>query len=270
MIKEIITYPTPPSVEYATDVRKFDNNLFALIDDLKDTINANKLKGLAAYQIGSYFNVIVVRQNDGTFLELINPRLISVSDKITTQETTAYFKDISAQVQRHKDISLIYQDRNAKDNTLLASDEFAILLQRKIDYTFGSTFLNKLSKKEKKIFEQKLEFGVNVAIPESCPIVSYKDYILKFINILTILIAILLFSSFFISETTTLVKVWDYQLYISYLTLLSSFIYIIYGVFEGKRFSRCTSCQIGNMLGTLAIIWIKLIIIMFLSYLLII
>ena len=57
MVKQITTYPTPPSVEYATDVRIFDESLFSLIDDLKDTINENKLDGLAAYQIGNFLNI---------------------------------------------------------------------------------------------------------------------------------------------------------------------------------------------------------------------
>lgn len=84
MIREIITYPTPPSVQYATDVRTFNEELFSLIEDMKDTIEANSLDGLAAFQIGSYYNVVVIKKEDGTFLELINPRLISNSGRVTT------------------------------------------------------------------------------------------------------------------------------------------------------------------------------------------
>jgi len=83
LVKDIITYPTPPSVEYATDVRVFDDDLFTLIEDLKDTIKANQLDGLAAYQIGNYFNVVIIKQDDD-FLELINPRVIIPIGKVTT------------------------------------------------------------------------------------------------------------------------------------------------------------------------------------------
>ena len=268
MVKDIITYPTPPSVEYATDVRIFDENLFTLIEDLKDTINANKLDGLAAYQIGNYFNVVVIKQGD-EFLELINPRVINPIGKVTTEETTAYFPGLSAKVQRYEKISLIYQDRKANQHSLKADGELSILIQRKVDYTFGSTFLNKLSKDEKKRFEKKLEFGSNIAIPESCPIVSYKDYLNKLSNIFLVVIALLLVGSFFISEQTTLENIWDYQRYISYATVVNGFIYLIYGYFEGKRYSSCTSCQIGNLVGTLVISFIKLTILMILSYFLV-
>jgi len=266
MIKDIITYPTPPSVEYATDVRVFDDTLVSLIEDLKDTLKQNKLNGLAAYQIGSYFNVIAVKDDTGNFLELINPRLINQNGTIVTEETTAYFKNLSANVQRHENISIVYQTRDGTNKSLKASGEFSVLLQRKIDYTFGSTFINKLSEDEKKKFEKKLGYGIEVATPESCPIISYKDYINKFNNILVAIIVLLFISSLFISTKTTLTTIWHYQQILSFITVLSGITYFTYGYFEGKRYSACTSCQIGNMIGTLSIVFIKLSIIMILSY----
>jgi peptide deformylase len=267
MIKDIVTYPTPPSVEYATDVRVFDNTLFSLIEDLKDTIKQNNLNGLAAYQIGCYFNIIVVKDDAGNFLELINPRLISQNGTITTEETTAYFKNLKANVQRYKNISIVYQTRDGNNKSLKASGKFSVLLQRKIDYTFGSTFINKLSENEKKRFEKKLEHGIEIATPESCPIVSYKDYINKFNNILVAIVTLLFISTLFISTETTLIKIWYYQKILSLTTILGGITYFIYGYFEGKKYLACTSCQIGNMIGTLSIIFIKLTIIMILSYL---
>ena len=77
MVREIVTYPTPPSVEYGTDVRVFNDDIASIIQDLKDTIEANSLEALAAFQISAMYNIIVVKKEDGTFLELINPRIIS-------------------------------------------------------------------------------------------------------------------------------------------------------------------------------------------------
>jgi len=97
MIKELVKYPTPLSLEYGIDVRTFDEKLFSLIDDLKDTINENNLDGLSAFQIGNYFNVIVVKDNDN-FIELINPRVISQNSTIVTKESTTYFFGKEAEV----------------------------------------------------------------------------------------------------------------------------------------------------------------------------
>lgn len=262
MIKDIVTYPTPPSVEYSTDVRIFDESLHQLITDLKDTIEANDLDGLTAYQIGNQYNVVVVKKDD-EFIELVNPRVFNPQGKIQTTETTAYFPGLSANITRAKSISVFYQDRDGKDCSLKATDQFAVLLQRKIDFTFGSSFINKLDKNEKKLFEKKLEFGSDIATPESCPIFSYKDTINKGTKILFLVMFIMIIVAFFVDDTSGLIT---YQTTIGTIAFLSTIIYIIVGYFEGKRYSSCTSCQIGNLIGTTVINWSKLFVLSIISY----
>jgi len=266
MIKEIITYPTPPSVQYATDVRVFNEEIFSLIEDIKDTIEANSLEALAAFQIGSYYNIVVVKKNnEKDFLELINPRIISNSGKVTTTETTAYFPGLGAEVTRYEKISIVYQDREGKQHSLKAEGDLSILLQRKIDYTFGSSFLNKLSKDEKKIFQKKLEFGSDIAISETCPTTFKRDFIIKIINIVMIAMAILLVGSLFVNEEISQ-QLWRYQTYLFFSAIVLNVIYFFYAQYEGKKFTSCTSCQIGNIIGTTVISLIKLFVIILLSY----
>lgn len=276
MVRDIITYPTPPSVEYGTDVRVFNEEIISIIQDLKDTIHANSLEALAAFQIGEMYNIIVIKKGDMSFvagddgyLELINPRVISSSEKITTVEKTAYFPGLSANVERHNNISIIYEDKDFKQHSLKATGSEAILLQRKIDYTFGSSFINKLSKDEKKLFEKKLDFGSDIAISESCPTTFKRDYLLKAINIIMISMALLVVVSLFISNTQTLQSMWSYQLYSSYATLGLLVVYFFYAQYEGKQFTSCTSCQIGNIIGTTVISLIKLTLIILISYFLV-
>ncbi|WP_373000262.1 peptide deformylase [Sulfurimonas sp.] len=276
MVRDIITYPTPPSVEYGTDVRVFNEEIISIIQDLKDTIEANSLDALAAFQIAEMYNIIIIKKgemsfvsDDDGYLELINPRIIRSSDKITTVEKTAYFPGLSATVQRHNNISIVYEDRNFQQHSLKATGAEAVLLQRKIDYTFGSSFINKLSKDEKKLFEKKLEFGSDIAISESCPTTFKRDYILKAINIIMIAMALLIVASLFISTQNSLESMWSYQLYASYGVLGLSLIYFFYAQYEGKQFTSCTSCQIGNIIGTTVITLIKLTLIMVISYFLV-
>ena len=269
MIKEIITYPTPPSVEFSVDVRVFNENIVSLIEDLIDTIEANNLEGLSAFQIGSYYNIAVIKNEDGSYLELLNPRIINTDGKITTTEKTAYFPNLSAQVTRYDKISLIYQDRDGKNLSLQVEGEKSVIIQRKIDYTFGATFIQKLSEDEKTSFEAKLEHGSDISIPESCPTTFKRDKILLVVNIGMILMLISLIVSFFISKTETLQMMWDYQLYTSYTLLGLTVIYFFYAQYEGKLYTSCSSCQLGNIIGTAAISLIKLSLIMISSYFLI-
>ncbi|MDD3506050.1 MAG: peptide deformylase [Sulfurimonas sp.] len=265
MIKEIITYPTPPSVKYATDVRVFNEEILSLIEDLKDTIEANCLDAIAAFQIGSYYNIVVVKKEDGSFLELINPRVINQKGRVTTTEKTAYFPELSAEVTRYETISIVYQDKNGTQHTLKADGNLSILLQRKIDYTFGSSFLNKLNKQEKKLFQKKLEFGSNIAISQSCPTVFKRDYIIKVINAVMIVMVTLLVGSLFLDDSAS-GQLWKYQTYLFLAAIVLNIIYFFYAQYEGKKFTSCTSCQIGNIIGTAVILLAKLLVIMLLSY----
>jgi len=266
MIKDITTYPTPPSVEYSTEVRVFSDEISSLIDDLKDTIEANSLKALTAFQIGSMYNVVVVKNNDGSFLELINPKLFNTSGQVTTKETTAYFPGLSAMVTRHEKVSIVYEDRDLQQKSMKAEGELSILLQRKIDYTFGSSFINKLVGEEKNLFEKKLEFGSDIAVSESCPTNFKRDKILSVINIIMLGMLALLVFSFFVDTQVEYSYLWDYQLYLSFVVLGLDVIYFFYAQYEGKQFTSCTSCQIGNIIGTVVISLVKLSVIMVTSF----
>lgn len=264
----MVQYPKPLSVEFGVNVRHFNEELFALIEDLKDTINENNLEALSAFQIGNYNNVILVKNEDGSFLELINPSLIAHSGKITTEEKTTYYGELSAEITRFEKVSLVYQDVDAKNCSLRAEGDLAILLQRKLDYLFGATFMQKMSADERDKFELKLEYGSDIGMQDYCPTTFFRDKILKAINIMMLLMLGLVIGSLFVSETTVVEKLWEYQLYAIGAVFALNIFYFFYAQYEGKKYVSCTSCQIGNILGTLFISLIKLSLLSLLSYLL--
>jgi len=266
MIKDIIQYPTPLSVQYATDVRLFNDDLFSLIDDLKDSMNENNLEGLAAFQIGSYYNVIVVKDENGEILELVNPRLITHKGSIETQESTAYYPGRSAKIKRYEEISIVYQDRNGTDKSLQASGSLAIVLQRKIDYTFGASFIHKMSKTQKEMFENGLDFSGDVGVADYCPTTFKRDKIIVVINVVMILMLLNLIASFFISDASILSQMFHGQMYAALSVVVLNIIYFFYAQYEGKLYVSCNSCQIGNIIGTTAISLVKLSLLSAVSY----
>lgn len=266
MIKDIIKYPAPTGVEYAPDIRIFDEQLFIFIDDLKETAELNNLEGLAAPQVGSYYNLVVIRK-DGEFLELINPRVLRKSGEVTSTETTSYFPNTSAKIQRYESISLVYEDRNGDSHSLKASGDFSILLQRKIDYLFGANFLTKLKDKDKENFEASLNSN-GLSCPTT-PSAFSRDYFIKASNIVLIIMLLLLVSSFFISDKEILNKMWDYQLYLSFGVLAINIFYALYSYYENKRFSICTNCYNMSIFGVVAMGFFRLTMIMVVSFLLI-
>ena len=269
MIKQIKKYPTPLSLEYGTDIRVFDAKLFSLLDDLKDTIKENNLEALAAFQIGSYFNVIVFLDEAGEFVEMVNPLQIGHSGESVAEETTYYYGEKSANIKRFENISIVYQDRDGADKTMKFSGTLARTLQRKLDYLFGATFISRMSEKERESFEAKLEFGVDVGIDDYCPTTFKRDKVLKGINIVMLLMLTLLLGSFFVSDKEILRQIWQYQLYTSFLVLALQLFYFFYAQYEGKQYSSCVSCSIGNIIGTTAISFVRLSVVMLASYFLI-
>jgi peptide deformylase len=261
MVRKLVQYPEKLSLEFGVDVRRFDDKLFALIDDLKDTIKANNLEGLSAFQIGEYLNVVVVKDDDGSFIEMINPRVIQHKDKTVAEESTSYFYGLSAKVPRYNEISVVYQDRDAQQHSMKAKGKLARVIQRKIDYTFGGTFLTKLSKEERERFEKQLSQGIDVAVAGVCPTTFVRDKFMYGANILMAIMVVVFVGSFF-----TEASLWNYQLYLSFGVVGLNIAYFLYGLYEGKKYKQCTSCQVGNFIGSVAISFIRLSAVMILSY----
>jgi peptide deformylase len=266
MIKDIITYPTPTGIEYAPDIRFFDEELYTFIDDLKETAEANSLEGLAATQVGSYYNVVVVK-HDGEFLELLNPRIFKKHGSVRSIESSAYFPNVSVEIERYETVNLVYEDRFGESHSLKADGDFSILLQRKIDYLYGANFLTKLKDEEKEEFETLL-----LSNGMSCPVSPSKfsrDYFVKAANYIMIGMVGLLAASLFISTTSTLEKLWSYQLYLSFVVLGIYISYLIYSYYENKRYSVCTNCFNMSIYGVTVIGLVRLSILMIISYFLI-
>jgi len=251
MIKEIIQYPTVPSQAFDGIVRHYDKALHTLLEDLKDTIVQNQLDGLAAYQIGSPFAVIVVKNEKGHFLEIVNPIIITKEGNITPTESTAYYPNLTATTKRYEKIKLMYEDRTGKQHFLTAEGDLAILIQRKTDYLLGSDFRVRMNKEEKQLFDAKLDKNSNSITAESCPTTEPKTIknILRVITLALIVGSVGVVLELFVSDTFahTLKSI---ENYIMLFVLLAIVVYFFVANYEGKKYSNCTSCQIGNILGT--------------------
>jgi len=265
MIKEIIQYPTVESLEFGGTVRHFDETLLETIQDLKDTIIENQLEALSAFQIGSPLAVFVVKQNNGEFLEIINPIIITREGVVTPIETTAYFPGLSAKTKRYEKIKLTYEDRTGKQQFLTAQGNLSILIQRKSDYLLGSNFRIRLDKEEQKLFDAKLEYGTDAFKNNDCPTTFKRDSILAMIRYGIYLGIIGILISFFLSaEGVATLKI--YENYLAALLVSFIVVYFFYAQYEGKQYTNCSSCQLGNITGTALIQSTKVLLLFLANY----
>lgn len=77
-IRNIRINDDPILKKVSRPVENFDNRLFELLDDMKDTLYKADGCGLAAVQVGVLRRVVVVDVGDG-LIELINPEIIEQS-----------------------------------------------------------------------------------------------------------------------------------------------------------------------------------------------
>ena len=239
MIREITKYPTQTGFEFGATVRHFDDTLATLITDMKETIEANALEGLAAFQIGSPLNVIVIK-NGNEYLEIINPSIFTKEGHLTPTESTAYYPNLTAVTKRAKSIKVAYEDREGKQQFLSASDDLAVIIQRKNDYLMGSTFISRLDSEEKKIFENKLKGLNDTDARASCNISPFSDKILTVIKY-GLILGLISFIALFFDTMIPYLKIFEHYLMLTIALLIG--LYFVRALYEGKR---CGVCQFGN------------------------
>ena len=75
-IREILTDEQPVLRKTSHPVTNFDSRLHDLLDDMKETLAQANGVGLAAPQIGILRRAVIVMNDDGEMMELINPEII--------------------------------------------------------------------------------------------------------------------------------------------------------------------------------------------------
>ena len=75
-IRTILTEGEPALNKVCHPVTKFDDKLADLLDDLKETLAKANGLGLAAPQVGILRRAVIVVDDNGEMLELVNPEII--------------------------------------------------------------------------------------------------------------------------------------------------------------------------------------------------
>jgi peptide deformylase len=254
MVKELVVYPDERIVA-CTDVRDFkDESLPRLIQDMKDTIEANGLDALAAIQIAHPFNIVIVKMKDGEYLELINPRILKKEGMFDNKERTAYYPDIELTVPRYEKISLIYETPTGETRSIKVEDPWlSTTIQRKIDYLFGGTPLDKVDKQyREKVLKALAGKGLVPENVEVCPTFSRKDYITSFTDKILFFMGLSLLTPLFDFEKSTVAKIYTFDKIAFPLVILLMIAYFLYAQYEAKKYKQCSSCQIGNQIGIIA------------------
>ncbi len=249
MVQELVTYPDSRIDLVSADVRVFDDALCSLIDDMKDTIEANSADGLAAIQIGYALSVVVVKDANGDCLEFINPRIIKKKGSVHSLERTLYLPDVERTIKRYESISLIYQDREGNQQALQADGALSLLIQRKFDYVFGGSFVTKMSANDRKKLEKEMAQTGIVGTFDSMGPVSGREYFKSMMTKLLVLEFLTLFTPLFNFEVDTMALFYKFDVYATVALILLNIAYFAYAKYEASRVISCTGCQVVSFMS---------------------
>ena len=164
-VLKLYTYPDKVLSEKCEKVAVVDDNIRKLLDDMLETMYADKGVGLAAPQIGITKRIIVIDDkvdeegNPGPHpMYLVNPEIIEKSaETIIFNEGCLSVPGQSADVERHKRVKVKYLDYDGKEQMLEAEDYLAVILQHETDHLDGILYIDHLSRLKRNMIIKKLK-----------------------------------------------------------------------------------------------------------------
>ena len=141
-IRKVVQVGDPVLRRQCEPVTEFDEKLWAILDDMKDTVKAEEGAGLAAPQIGLSMRMAVVDVEEGYF-EFINPVIHSQKGEQQGWEGCLSVRGKSGVVTRPNKVKISYQDRNGERKTLQAKEFFARAICHEFDHLDGVLYIDR-------------------------------------------------------------------------------------------------------------------------------
>ena len=112
MLRTIITQGDPALNKVCHPVSKFDEKLWALLDDMRETLLDSNGVGLAAPQVGILRRAVLVINGQDEILELINPTIVHTEGEQEDMEGCLSVPGKWGFVKRPMVVRVRAQDRN--------------------------------------------------------------------------------------------------------------------------------------------------------------
>ena len=116
-IRQIVKEGDDVLTKKCREVVKFDERLFTLLDDMKETLELAQGVGLAAPQVGILRRVVIIDIGEGP-IELINPVIIEQSGEQEGLEGCLSCPGEWGITKRPMNVTVKAQDRNGKEFTM--------------------------------------------------------------------------------------------------------------------------------------------------------
>lgn len=168
-ILKLYTYPSAVLKKKAEKVKKVDDEIQKLLDDMLETMYADGGVGLAAPQIGISKRIVVIdveQEGDqetgevigGNPLFLVNPEIIWRSDEMVCgEEGCLSVPGLRAEVERHAQVRVHYTDYNGQEQEILGEGLLSVCLQHELDHLDGVLYIDRISRLKRQMIIKKLQ-----------------------------------------------------------------------------------------------------------------
>lgn len=160
MLYKVVKYGDPVLETPAEPVSEFTDDLRQLVEDMFDTMYANKGVGLAAPQIGISRRLAVVDSSGGEDPELrrvlINPEITFQEGRVVDEEGCLSIPGFRENVSRAQAVVVKGKDVFGNDVEIPAEDLMARAFQHEIDHLNGVLFLRHLSPLKRDLIRRKI------------------------------------------------------------------------------------------------------------------
>lgn len=144
-LRKIITQENEILRKKSKVVTKFDESLWDLLDDMKETLIKAQGAGLAAPQVAVLKRAFVIMVNND-YIEFVNPTITKVSGVQTGQEGCLSIPKRFEQVTRPQKVTVEFFDRYGNKMILTAVDFMARAICHENDHLDGILYVDHVNK----------------------------------------------------------------------------------------------------------------------------
>ncbi len=144
-IRNVVTFGDDCLRKVCRTQMQFDERLWTVLDDMKDTMYHSEGVGLAAPQVGILRRYCIIDVGDG-LIELINPVIVETSGTQTDNEGCLSLPGKFSEVSRPMKVTVSAQDRFGKNFTVTGEGLKARALCHEIDHLDGILYIDKANK----------------------------------------------------------------------------------------------------------------------------
>lgn len=154
----LLRFPDERLRRVATPVEKVDDNIRTLIDDMIETMYAERGIGLAAPQVNVSKRIVVidVSETRDQPIALINPVIVSNQDEMMDMmDGCLSIPESFAPTERYRFLKVNALNRNGEEIEIEAADLLAGCIQHELDHLDGKLFIDHLSPLKRQRIEKK-------------------------------------------------------------------------------------------------------------------